>query len=222
MQQKEDLQKQVQMMRDTAESIVISNEEELQNATDFIKELKSKQKVVSDFYDPMVKATKESYDKIRHERDILLKPLKDTEVEIRGLMNEYNTKVLMLKKAEEERIKKAQEEQQRKLQEAQKDMENGNKEEAQAKIDEVMNATTIATKTVEVPQVKNMSTRITYKIEVKDITKLPTTLNGVPIVELSKVGKNYLLEQYKTLKALNMPFNVPGIEIKEEATTIIR
>lgn len=222
MQQKEDLQKQVQMMRDTAESIVISNEEELQNATDFIKELKSKQKVVSDFYDPMVKATKESYDKIRHERDILLKPLKDTEVEIRGLMNEYNTKVMMLKKAEEERIKKAQEEQQRKLQEAQKDMENGNKEEAQAKIDEVMNATTIATKTVEVPQVKNMSTRITYKIEVKDITKLPTTLNGVPIVELSKVGKNYLLEQYKTLKALNMPFNVPGIEIKEEATTIIR
>ena len=78
MKQKEDLEMQVQMMRDTAESIIISNEEDLQNATNFIKELKSKQKVVTDFYEPMVKATKESYDKIKYERDKLLKPLKET------------------------------------------------------------------------------------------------------------------------------------------------
>ena len=65
MKQKEDLEMQVQMMRDTAESIIISNEEDLQNATNFIKELKSKQKVVTDFYEPMVKAPKESYDKIK-------------------------------------------------------------------------------------------------------------------------------------------------------------
>lgn len=222
MKQKKDLEKQVQMMKDTAESIIISNEEDLQNATNFIKELKSKQKVVSDFYEPMVKATKESYDKIKYERDKLLKPLKETEIEIRGLMNDYNTKAMMLKKAEEERIKKEQEEKQRKLQEAQQDMMNGKTEEAQAKIDEVMNSTTIPEKTVVLPKVQNMSTRINYRVVVTDITKMPTTLNGVPLVELSKVGTKYLLEQYKMLKALNMPFSVPGIEIKEEATTIIR
>ena len=222
MKQKEDLEMQVQVMRDTAESIIISNEEDLKNATNFIKELKSKQKVVSDFYEPMVKATKESYDKIKYERDKLLKPLKETEIEIRGLMNDYNTKAMMLKKAEEERIKKEQKEKQRKLEEAQQDMMNGNTEEAQAKINEVMNTTTIPEKTVVLPKVQNMSTRINYRVVVTDINKMPTTLNGVPLVELSKVGTKYLLEQYKTLKALNMPFNVPGIEIKEEATTIIR
>ena len=53
-------------------------------------------------------------------------------------MNDYNTKAMMLKKAEEERIRKEQEEKQRKLEEAQQDMMNGNTEEAQAKIDEVI------------------------------------------------------------------------------------
>ena len=169
MKQKEDLEMQVQVMRDTAESIIISNEEDLKNATNFIKELKSKQKVVSDFYEPMVKATKESYDKIKYERDKLLKPLKETEIEIRGLMNDYNTKAMMLKKAEEERIKKEQKEKQRKLEEAQQDMMNGNTEEAQAKINEVMNTTTIPEKTVVLPKVQNMSTRINYRVVVTDI-----------------------------------------------------
>ena len=76
---KEDLEKQVELIQGTAESIVISNEEELQNATMFIKKLKEQQKVVTDFYEPMVKATKESYDKVKAERDKLVKPLKETE-----------------------------------------------------------------------------------------------------------------------------------------------
>ena len=92
---KEDLIQQVELIKDTAESIVISNEDELQNATNFVKKLKEQQKVVKDFYDPMVKATKESYDKVKSERDKLLKPLKDIETEMRVLMNDYNNKILL-------------------------------------------------------------------------------------------------------------------------------
>lgn len=219
---KEDLEKKVQMITDTAQSIVISNEEELQNATEFIKTLKEQQKVVKDFYDPMVKATKESYDKVKAERDKLLKPLKENETEIRGLMNEYSNKILQLKKAEEERIKKEQEEQQRKMKELQENIAKGNTDNLQEQVDEIMNSTTMAERTVEIPKVAGMSTRTTYKVEITDISKVPTTYNNVPLVELSKVGKNYLIQQYKIMKSLNQELNIPGIEVKEEVTTVIR
>lgn len=219
---KEDLKEQVDLIKATAESIIISNEDELKIATDFIKDVKQKQKVVKEFYEPMVKATKESYDKVKAERDNLLKPLQETEKEIRDLMNDYNNKLLQLKKAEEERQKKEREAQQRKLLEAQQNIIEGNTEKAQEQMQEIMNSTTLSEKTINIPKVSGMTTRTTYKIEITDITKIPTTLNNVPLVELSKVGKDYLLQQYKIMKALDKEFTVPGIEIKEEVTTVIR
>lgn len=186
---KESLKEQVDLIRATAESIVISNEKDLKMATDFTKEVKEKQKIIKDFYEPMVKATKESYDKIKAERDNLLKPLQDTEKEMRSLMNEYNNKLLLLKRAEEERIRKEKENQEKKLEEIQKDIAKGNTDNVQQRVTEIMNT---------------------------------TTLNNIPLVELSKVGKDYLLQQYKIMKALNQEFKIPGIEIKEEVTTVIR
>lgn len=220
--EREDLKEQVNLIKATAESIIISNEDELKIATGFIKEVKQKQTVVKNFYEPMVKATKESYDKVKAERDNLLKPLQETEKEMRGLMNDYNNKLLQLKKAEEERLKKEKEEQQRKILEAQENIISGNTEKAQEQMQEIMNSTTLSEKTVEIPKVAGMSTRVTYKVEIIDISKIPTTINNIPIVELSKIGKDYLLQQYKVMKALGKEFKVPGIEIKEEVTTVIR
>lgn len=219
---REDLLEQVNLIKDTAESIIISNEEELKTATDFIKEVKEKQKVVKDFYEPLVKATKESYDKVKAERDNLLKPLQETEKEMRSLMNDYNNKLLQFKRAEEERQRKEKEEQKKKLLEAQQNIMNGNSEKAQEQMQEIMNNTTLSNKTIEIPKIAGMSTRITYKVEIKDISKIPTMLNNVPLVELSKVGKDYLLQQYKVMKSLGKDFVVPGIDIKEEVTTVIR
>lgn len=220
--EREDLKEQVNLIKATAESIIISNEDELKIATDFIKEVKQKQTVVKSFYEPMVKATKESYDKVKAERDNLLKPLQETEKEMRGLMNDYNNKLLQLKKAEEERLKKEKEEQQRKILEAQENIISGNTEKAQEQMQEIMNSTTLSEKTVEIPKVAGMSTRVRYQVEITDISKIPTIINNIPIVELSKIGKDYLLQQYKVMKALGKEFKVPGIEIKEDVTTVIR
>lgn len=222
MQNKESLKEQVQMIKSTAESIVISNEEELQNATNFLKELKTYQKRVKDFFEPMVKATKESYDKIRWERDSLLKPLKAIEDDMRGLMNDYNNKIMQLKKAEEERIRREQEENELKLRNLQKDIKQGNTENVQEKMEEILNTTTLPETTVEIPKVQGMSTRTTYKIEVTDISKIPAQLNGVPLLELSKIGKDYLIKEYKIQKALKKNFEVPGVLVKEEVTTVLR
>jgi len=194
----------------------------LQQATDFIKEVKEKQQVVKDFYDPMVKATKKSYDEVKAERDNLLNPLKDTEQEMRGLMNDYNNKILQLQRAEEERIRREKEEQQKKLAETQANIANGNNAEAQKQVTEVLNSTTLSERTVKIPKIAGMQTRTVYKIEITDITQIPTTINNVPIVELSKVGKDYLLQQYKIMKSIGKEFKISGIDIKEEVTTVIK
>ena len=164
-----DLVEQVNLIKDTAESIIISNEDELKTATDFIKEIKEKQKVVKDFYEPMVKATKESYDKVKAERDNLLKPLQETEKEMRTLMNDYNNKLLQLKRAEEERLRREKEAQQKKLLEAQQNIINGDTEKAQEQMQEIMNNTTINEKTIEIPKVAGMSTITKYINEITDI-----------------------------------------------------
>lgn len=70
--------------------------------------------------------------------------------------------------------------------------------------------------------ISGMSTRSVVTIKIVDLEKVPKTLNLIPLLELSKIGKDYLIKQYKTAKALGQNFQVDGIEIKEELTTVVR
>ncbi len=211
----------VEMTVNTVNAFVIGNSEDLQNATNFIKEIKEKSKFVKEHYEPMLKATKEAYDKVKFERDYYLKPLETAETNMKSLMNEYNNKILALQRAEAEAKRKAEEEQRKKLEEMQKAVAEGDIAKVQENIEEVL-ATTTTEETVEKPQIQGMNTRTVYEIEVTDITKVPATLNRVLLVELSKIGKTYLLDQYKLMKALKKDFKVDGIEVIEKVTTVIR
>lgn len=215
-----DISSTVEMIVNTADALVISNNEDLQNATNFIKEIKEKSKFIKEHYEPMIKATKEAYDKVKFERDFYLKPLEKAENDVKKIMNEYNNKILMMQRAAEEAKRKAEEEQKKKLEEISQSIAEGNTENIQAKIKEAITTTTV--ETVEKAQVQGMSTRTMIEIEVKDYSKMPTVVNGIPIVELSKIGKQYLLDQYKKSKAFNKQFKVDGIEFIEKVTTVIK
>lgn len=67
-----------------------------------------------------------------------------------------------------------------------------------------------------------MSVRTIIEVIVNDISKVPATFNGVPLVELSKIGKECLIKEYSINKALKKDFKVDGLEIKEKVTTVIR
>ena len=88
------------VINDTVDSLVINNNGDLQNAVDFIKEIKKRATFVQNHYEPMVSACKESYDKVRKERDFYLKPLKEAEQTVRDMINDYNNKIAALEKAE--------------------------------------------------------------------------------------------------------------------------
>ncbi len=70
--------------------------------------------------------------------------------------------------------------------------------------------------------IPGMSTRSVITVKISDIEKVPKTLNLIPLLELSKMGKDYLIKQYKLAKSLGQTFKIDGIEIKEELTTVVR
>ena len=70
--------------------------------------------------------------------------------------------------------------------------------------------------------IPGMSTRSVITVKVLDIEQVPKTLNLIPLLELSKMGKDYLIKQYKLAKSLGQEFHIDGIEIKEELTTVVR
>ena len=219
-QENEDIKNEVDMIVSTAESMIISNNADLERATEFIKEVKSRYKSIESFYEPMVTSAKQTYDTIKAERDKYLKPLKQIESDIKSIMNGYNNKMLQIQKAEAERIEKEKAENRQKLLEAEKEYAEGN-EKARKKIEALLETTTEDNK-IEKPNIFGMSTRIVYVVNVLDIDKVPKRYNNVPLLELSKLGKDYLIKEYKISKALHQDFNVDGIEVKEEVTTVVR
>lgn len=219
-QENEEIKNEVDLIISTAESMVISNNSDLEKATEFIKEIKTRYKSIESFYEPMVTSAKHTYDTVRSERDKYLKPLKQIESEVKGLMNDYNNKMLKIQRAEAERIAKEQENKRQKLIEAEKGLAQGNKE-VRERIQELLETTSEENK-IEEPKISGMSTRIVYVVNITDIDKVPKKYNNVPLLELSKLGKDYLIKEYKIAKALKQDFNIDGIEIKEEVTTVVR
>ena len=219
-QENEDIKNEVDLIVSTAEAMVISNNSDLEKATEFIKEIKTRYKSIESFYEPMVASAKQTYDTVRSERDKYLKPLKQIESEVKDLMNNYNNKMLQIQRAEAERIAKEKEENRQKLIEAERELANGN-ENAREKIEELLETTSEDNK-IEAPKISGMSTRIVYVVNITDLDKVPKKFNNVPLLELSKLGKDYLIKEYKIAKALKQDFNVDGIEVKEEVTTVVR
>lgn len=216
-----DIKDSVAMVVDTKNSFIISNNDDLQRATEFIKDIKVRAKFVKDHYEPMIKATKDAYDRVRSERDTYLKPLEEAETDMKQIMNEYNNKILALQRAEQEAKRRAEEEQRLKLEEMQKAVVEGNAEKIQEKLEETI-STYVPETTVERAQAQGMSTRMLIELEIKDISKVPATVNMMPILELSKLGRQYLIDQYKRMKSFGKEFKVEGIEFVEKVTTVIR
>ena len=193
----------VDLVVTTTEGLTISNAQDLQNATNFIKDIREKREMIEHHYEPMVKAAKKAYDTAKAERDKYVKPLKQCEDNVKKIMNDYNNKMLQL-----ERLEK-----QKKLDELAQAIREGDAETAttmltQSSVDDIMPK----------EKVNNMSTRKKVRVEVTDIAKIPVKFRDVPLLELSKFGEQWLLNCYK--KEPNL--KVDGIEFVEEVTTVIR
>ena len=93
----------VDLVVTTTDGLTISNSQDLQNATNFIKDIREKREMIEHHYEPMVKAAKKAYDIAKEERDRYVKPLKQCEDNVKQIMNDYNNKMLQLEKLEKQR-----------------------------------------------------------------------------------------------------------------------
>lgn len=198
------------IINDTVDSLVINNNGDLQNAVDFIKEIKKRATFVQNHYEPMVSACKESYDKVRKERDFYLKPLKEAEQTVRDKVNDYNNKIAALEKAE--KVKRLKEDEE--LKEA---VNNGDVDLILEKINSLSED-----KPTNKAEAVGMGTRTKTTIKIVDIEKIPTKYNGFPILSLTKMGEKILLDEYKKNKARGIDFKIEGVEFVEELITVLK
>lgn len=75
---KEKLKKQIEEIKNNFKEISRNN------SKTFIKKIQEKKKMIDDLYDPMIKATKENYEKIKEEKDNYIKELEEIEKQIKG------------------------------------------------------------------------------------------------------------------------------------------
>jgi hypothetical protein len=165
------LEKEISPIISQADRIVISNPVQYEGAADFLKDLKSAQKKVTDFFAPLKKKAHETWKAITTKEGEVLNPLQNSEAMIKNKMIVFQKVEEEKRIAEQRRLQAEAEEQARKERERlQKQAEKLKtpelKEQRLQEAEEVEVA--VITVQSEVPEVKGISYRKIWKAEITD------------------------------------------------------
>jgi hypothetical protein len=201
-----------------AKILTINSPVDYEGAAEFTKQVKSLSKRIKDYWAPLKKSARASWQSLVDREKELLTPLDQAEAEVKKKMAAYQKKI-----QEEERAarllaeKLKREEAERLLAEATKAAEQGNEMEseilfAQAEIIE----TSQTAVQVQAPKATGVSTRTLYRARIVDESKVPVEVAGVVIrpVDLAAVNK--------MAQASKGKIQIPGIEIYEEQSVAVR
>ena len=206
---------------ETANNMNITNQEDLEYAAGFLKDIKSTQKKIKEYWEEPIKVADLAHKKLTSKRAEMLEPLQNSEKIIKDKISDYTITMERLKKEEEERIKAEQQQQAyEELQEAERLRTQG--DEIGAKIAEE-NAEMMSKVEVKVDsgvgKVDGLSFRKDYEIIVEDATKVPAYMNGI---ELRPIGKDAISQIKRFIKMTNNGVQIPGIKVNEIQRTISR
>ena len=201
-----------------AKILTINNPTDYEGAAEFTKQVKTLNKRIKDYWEPLKKSARASWQSLVDREKELLTPLEQAETEVKKKMAAYQRKV-----QEEERAarllaeKLKREESERLLQQATEAAEKGNEMEseillAQAEIIE----TTKPVIQMQAPTARGISTRTMYKAKIVDESKVPVEVAGVTIrpVDISAINK--------LAQASKGKLQIPGIEIYTEDSVSVR
>ena len=97
-----ELQKNVERVLETLDGLQITNDEENREAAEFLKDIKTTEKIVTEHFEPARKEAKAAYDKVLSDKKFYIDKLKRAEQATKKMMSEWRA-------AEEERRRKEQE-----------------------------------------------------------------------------------------------------------------
>lgn len=153
-----------------AKQIVINNNEDYKNASEFLKEIKAQQKVITDHFADMKEQAHKAHKAICEKENGFLKPLKAVESQIKGLMSNY------AEEQEKRRIEAILQATAQKEKLVEQFRADGNEEMAQM-LEETMSIAPVS----GVENISGVSTVDDYEIEIVDATKVPAYIDGVQI-----------------------------------------
>ncbi len=215
-----ELRNEVTAIEELANSIVITNAKDYEDAAEICKQVKITNQNVTAYWEPMRKSTYDAYNTVLAHKKEMVKPLETAEKTLKAKMVEYNTKMETQRRIAEANAKKAaQAEVDRLLEEAQAALDAGDTaraEELLAEADAYDTAATTMVVTGDKPTANGTTAMKTWTIKVTDPAKVPVNVNGV---EIRPVDEAAVL---KLVKAMKGNIAIPGIEIEETYTMAVR
>lgn len=197
-----------------AESIVIKDDEDYQQAAEFGRLLKQKASEVKDFFKPMKEQANKAHKAVCDREKMMLTPLTNAELTLKRTMGDYNLEQERKRKAlEEELRRKAQEEADRKLAEAIAAEESGDTEQAAASMLDAQLIDQASRSNINIERPKADGAYVTKDWEIVEIDQaiVPLSVQGIPIRPVDTAAVMRLI------RASKGNIQIPGIVYKETA-----
>ncbi|MBQ2920133.1 MAG: hypothetical protein IJE58_03020 [Oscillospiraceae bacterium] len=198
-----------------ANNLVIDSDERYNQAAAFLQRIKTQQKTVTDFFEPLRKATKAAYDSVLSRKKDMTTPLDKAEKVIKGKMGEYQRKAEQARREQEEKLRRAAEAEREKAFSAAVAAEASGDalgaEMAMVEAEIMDDAAAGAIVHLATPKAKGISSRKGWEITGIDPDKVPVTLNGVVIRPVDEKAVMALI------KASKGTIQIPGITYRETA-----
>lgn len=214
------LGRQVSLIEQKAESVVVDSDVGFAYAGELTKQVKQMQSKVTDYWEPMRKSTYEAYKSVTDHKKEMLDPLASAEKILKKKMGAYTLqKERERREREEELRRQAEAEMNRNLEEAAKAESEGDAlgaEMAMTEAEVMENVATTAVIKPEAPVMKVVSTQKTWKITKVDHDAVPTHVQGV---EIRPVDEKAVL---RLIKATKGAIKIPGITFEEDVTISVR
>ncbi len=216
-----DLGKEVSIVERRAGSVVIASEADFQDASDFARTVKTLQKKVKDYWEPMRVSAKKAYDDVLDHKKEMLDPLDRAEKILKEKMAEFTAEQIRKQREQEEAMKRlAQEEADRKLAEAIECQNNGDSAGAEAAMAEaeVMDGMALSGISVSAqkPKADGVSMSKTWKITSIIEHEVPIDINGAVIRPVDQSAIMALI------KATKGKIKIPGVTYEETVSVSVR
>lgn len=203
-----------------AESFIIQSPEDYEAAGEFGKLLKQKAAEVTGFFKPMKDSAYQAHKAVCDREKAMLTPLKNAEKIVKRTMGDYLMEQERIRREAEEAARRAaEEERERKLKEAMELEAAGDKEGAEAAVEEAVvmdEATGYSVPAPVKPKVSGVSTSKDWEITSIDTAKVPVNFNGM---ELRPVDQAAVM---RLIRASKGSIAIPGIAYREVAKMSFR
>ena len=203
-----------------AESFVIQTPEDYEAAGEFGKLLKQKAAEVTGFFKPMKDSAYQAHKAVCDREKAMLTPLKNAEKIVKKTMGDYLMEQERIRREAEEAARRAaEEERERKLKEAMALEAAGDKEGAEAAVEEAVvmdEATGYSVPASVKPKVSGVSTSKDWEITSIDTSKVPVNFSGM---ELRPVDQAAVM---RLIRASKGSISIPGIAYREVAKMSFR